>query len=95
MNKAEVLERVKQLGLLAVIRGPSAELTVKMVEALVSGGVLGVEITYSTPNAEEVVRTLSAKFGTEHRAGNGHPYEARAGCICHAGWGKLPGQPHL
>jgi 2-dehydro-3-deoxyphosphogluconate aldolase/(4S)-4-hydroxy-2-oxoglutarate aldolase len=63
MNKAEVLEKVKELGLLAVIRGPSPELTVKMVEALVVGGVLGIEITYSTPNAEEVVRTLAKKFG--------------------------------
>jgi 2-dehydro-3-deoxyphosphogluconate aldolase / (4S)-4-hydroxy-2-oxoglutarate aldolase len=63
MNKAEVLEKVKELGLLAVIRGPSPELTVKMVEALVAGGVLGIEITYSTPNAEDVVRTLAGKFG--------------------------------
>jgi len=63
MNKTEILEKVKELGLLAVIRGPSQELTVKMVEALVEGGVLGIEITYSTPNAEEVVKTLSKKFG--------------------------------
>jgi 2-dehydro-3-deoxyphosphogluconate aldolase/(4S)-4-hydroxy-2-oxoglutarate aldolase len=63
MNKADVLEKVKELGLLAVIRGPSPELTVKMVEALVAGGVFGIEITYSTPNAEEVVRTLYGKFG--------------------------------
>jgi 2-dehydro-3-deoxyphosphogluconate aldolase/(4S)-4-hydroxy-2-oxoglutarate aldolase len=62
MTKAEVLEQVKQLGLLAVIRGPSADLTVKMVEALVAGGVLGIEITYSTPDAEAVVSTLSGKF---------------------------------
>jgi 2-dehydro-3-deoxyphosphogluconate aldolase / (4S)-4-hydroxy-2-oxoglutarate aldolase len=63
MTKAEVLEKVKELGLLAVIRGPSAELTVKMVEALVAGGVLGIEITYSTPDAEVVVRRLSGQFG--------------------------------
>jgi 2-dehydro-3-deoxyphosphogluconate aldolase/(4S)-4-hydroxy-2-oxoglutarate aldolase len=63
MNKVEVLEKIKELGILAVIRGPSAELTVKMVEALVAGGVLGIEITYSTPDAEGVVRTLSKKFG--------------------------------
>jgi 2-dehydro-3-deoxyphosphogluconate aldolase / (4S)-4-hydroxy-2-oxoglutarate aldolase len=63
MNKADVLEKVEELGLLAVIRGPSPELTVKMVEALVAGGVSGIEITYSTPNAEEVVRTLYGKFG--------------------------------
>lgn len=63
MNKMEMLEKVKQLGLLAVIRGPSPDLTVKMVEALVAGGVLGIEITYSTPDAEEVVQTLAKKFG--------------------------------
>jgi 2-dehydro-3-deoxyphosphogluconate aldolase/(4S)-4-hydroxy-2-oxoglutarate aldolase len=63
MNKVEVLEKVKVLGLLAVIRGPSPELTVQMVEALVNGGVKGIEITYSTPNAEDVVRTLAKKFG--------------------------------
>jgi 2-dehydro-3-deoxyphosphogluconate aldolase/(4S)-4-hydroxy-2-oxoglutarate aldolase len=63
MNKIEVLEKVKALGLLAVIRGPSPELTVLMVEALMNGGVKGIEITYSTPNAEEVVKTLAKKFG--------------------------------
>jgi 2-dehydro-3-deoxyphosphogluconate aldolase/(4S)-4-hydroxy-2-oxoglutarate aldolase len=63
MNKNEVLEKVKTIGLLAVIRGPSPELTVQMVEALVTGGVKGIEITYSTPNAEEVVKTLAKKFG--------------------------------
>ena len=63
MNKMNVLDKVKELGLLAVIRGPSAELTVKMVDALVHGGVMGIEITYSTPNAEDVVRTVAAKHG--------------------------------
>ena len=76
MNKVEVLEKVKELGLLAVIRGPSPELTVKMVEALIAGGVLGIEITYSTPNAEEVVRTLSTKFGRQHRTRDGYAHKA-------------------
>jgi 2-dehydro-3-deoxyphosphogluconate aldolase / (4S)-4-hydroxy-2-oxoglutarate aldolase len=71
MNKSDVFEKVKELGLLAVIRGPSAELTVKMVEALVAGGVLGIEITYSTPNAESVVSTLSGKFGSSIVLGMG------------------------
>jgi 2-dehydro-3-deoxyphosphogluconate aldolase / (4S)-4-hydroxy-2-oxoglutarate aldolase len=71
MNKTEVLEKVKELGLLAVIRGPSPDLTVKMVEALIAGGVLGIEITYSTPNAEEVVRSLSTKFGSSVVLGMG------------------------
>ena len=71
MNKQEMLEKIKELGLLAVIRGPSQELTVKMVEALIAGGVLGIEITYSTPNAEDVVRTLSGKFADKILLGMG------------------------
>lgn len=71
MNKAEILERVKQMGLLAVIRGPSPELTVKMVQALVVGGVKGIEITYSTPNAEAVVKELDGIFGDEIVLGMG------------------------
>ena len=57
--------------MLAVIRGPSPELTIKMVEALVAGGVLGIEITYSTPNAAEVVKSLVSKFGDEILLGMG------------------------
>lgn len=71
MNKGEVLEKIKELGLVAVIRGPSPELTVKMVKALVAGGVFGIEITYSTPNAEDVVRTLSKNFGSRIVLGMG------------------------
>ncbi len=70
-TKAEILERVKSTGVLAVIRGPSPELTIKMVEALVTGGVTGIEITYSTPNAEDVVAALAKKFGDEILLGMG------------------------
>ena len=71
MDKKQIVAKVEELGLLAVIRGPSAELTVKMVEALVAGGVLGIEITYSTPDAEGVVRTLAGKFGDRILLGMG------------------------
>ena len=71
MDKKQVVEKVKELGLLAVIRGPSPELTLKMVEALVAGGVVGIEITYSTPDAEGVVRKLADKFGDQILLGMG------------------------
>ncbi len=71
MDKAVVLEQLRTLGVIAVIRGPSPELTVKMVGALVAGGVKGIEITYSTPNAAEVVRQLNADFGQDIVLGMG------------------------
>lgn len=76
MSKPETLDRVRKLGLLAVLRGPSPELTLQMVEALVAGGVLGIEITYSTPEATRVVKELHDKYGDEILLGMGtltHP----------------------
>ncbi len=70
-DKKTVLSRIKELGLVAVIRGPSVDLTLKMVEALVAGGVQGIEITYSTPNAADVVKSLDATFGQKIVLGMG------------------------
>lgn len=71
MDKIATLAKLKELGLVAVIRGPSPDLTVKMVEALVAGGVLGIEITYSTPNAAGVVKLLDQTFGEKIVLGMG------------------------
>jgi 2-dehydro-3-deoxyphosphogluconate aldolase/(4S)-4-hydroxy-2-oxoglutarate aldolase len=70
-QKQETLERVEQLGLLAVIRGPSPEVTLQMVAALVAGGVYGIEITFTTPQAARVVQTLDEKFGEQILLGMG------------------------
>jgi 2-dehydro-3-deoxyphosphogluconate aldolase/(4S)-4-hydroxy-2-oxoglutarate aldolase len=77
MNKQDVLAKVKELGLLAVIRGPSAGLTIQMVDALVAGGVKGIEITYSTPNAEQVVAALAKKYRDAILLGMGTLTETR------------------
>jgi 2-dehydro-3-deoxyphosphogluconate aldolase/(4S)-4-hydroxy-2-oxoglutarate aldolase len=71
MNKEETLSRIKKIGLLSVIRGPSPDLTLKMVDALIAGGVYGIEITYTTPNAPEVVKLLDEKFGDQILLGMG------------------------
>jgi 2-dehydro-3-deoxyphosphogluconate aldolase / (4S)-4-hydroxy-2-oxoglutarate aldolase len=42
-----------------------------MVEALVAGGVQGIEITYSTPEAEKVVSLLAKKYGDSILLGMG------------------------
>jgi 2-dehydro-3-deoxyphosphogluconate aldolase/(4S)-4-hydroxy-2-oxoglutarate aldolase len=71
MDKQAVLKQLQSLGLVAVLRGPSPELTVQMVDALVAGGVYAIEITYSTPKAAEVVRILADKYGDKIMLGMG------------------------
>ena len=70
-EKEKTLARIQELGLLAVIRGPSLEVTLETVDALIEGGVLGIEITYTTPQAAKVVKTLDVKFGEKILLGMG------------------------
>lgn len=71
MNKQATLDKIHKLGLIAVLRGSSVEITVNMVEALVKGGVYAIEITYTTPNAPEVIRQLDARYGDDIVLGMG------------------------
>jgi 2-dehydro-3-deoxyphosphogluconate aldolase/(4S)-4-hydroxy-2-oxoglutarate aldolase len=48
---------------LAVLRAPSADSAVRAADALVAGGITGLEITYSTPDAPGVIRTLADRYG--------------------------------
>jgi 2-dehydro-3-deoxyphosphogluconate aldolase/(4S)-4-hydroxy-2-oxoglutarate aldolase len=70
-EKEKTLQAIQEKGLLAVLRGPSPDLTLKMVEALIAGGVTGIEITFTTPNALEVVRSLDQEYGSGITLGMG------------------------
>jgi 2-dehydro-3-deoxyphosphogluconate aldolase/(4S)-4-hydroxy-2-oxoglutarate aldolase len=63
-SKREILDAIRRIGLIAVLRAPSETLAIEMVDALVAGGVTGIEITYSTPNAPAVVRALDERHGS-------------------------------
>jgi 2-dehydro-3-deoxyphosphogluconate aldolase/(4S)-4-hydroxy-2-oxoglutarate aldolase len=65
MDHRQTLERVGELGLLAVVRGDSRTAALEVVAALIEGGVLGIEITFTTPEAEQVMEDLRDEYG-EH-----------------------------
>lgn len=55
---AEFVETLKRLGVIAVIRGKTAEEAVTLSSALLRGGVRGIEITFTTPNCCDAVRRV-------------------------------------
>ena len=62
LSKESVLFRIRESGLVAVVRAESAEQAEKIVEALAAGGVVAIEITFTVPDAAEVIKTLTAKY---------------------------------
>ena len=67
----DILATLKSTRVLAVLRGPSAESAVRAADALIAGGVTGLEITYSTPDAPTVIRELDARYGDRIYLGAG------------------------
>jgi 2-dehydro-3-deoxyphosphogluconate aldolase/(4S)-4-hydroxy-2-oxoglutarate aldolase len=66
-----VLGRVRAIGIIAVVRAPDPETAVAAGIALVAGGVTGLEITYTTPEAPRVIRELAERFGDDALVGAG------------------------
>ena len=63
MEPDRTLKKTEDLGLLAVVRGESRSAALEVVGALVEGGVLGIEITFTTPDAPQVIRDLDEEYG--------------------------------
>src|SRR5699024_4168571 len=59
MKKFETLNKLRENYLIAVIRGTSFEDTIKMVDLIVEGGIKNIEITYTTPNASDLIEHFS------------------------------------
>jgi 2-dehydro-3-deoxyphosphogluconate aldolase/(4S)-4-hydroxy-2-oxoglutarate aldolase len=71
MEPDQTLKRTEDLGLLAVVRGESRAAALEVVGALIEGGVLGIEITFTTPEAPGVIRDLDEEYGDSILLGAG------------------------
>ena len=70
-TKAQVLEDLTAGGIVPVIRADSADTAVKIVEALVAGGIRTLEITMTVPDAIGAIRTVAERFGRDVLLGAG------------------------
>ena len=61
-SRAEIVSKLLEPGIIAVIRTDKTEQVIPIAEALVSGGVIAVEITLTVPNAPVAIRAAREKF---------------------------------
>ncbi|MGG0516457.1 bifunctional 4-hydroxy-2-oxoglutarate aldolase/2-dehydro-3-deoxy-phosphogluconate aldolase [Bacillus pseudomycoides] len=58
MKKMEILQRLEIAGVIAIVRGADKEEAIKASHAIVEGGMYGIELTFTVPQADEVIREL-------------------------------------
>ena len=69
--KVPVLNTLKTGGLVPVIRADSAEVALRVTEALVEGGIRTIEITMTVPDALLAIRSVASRFGQDILLGAG------------------------
>src|SRR5882757_5579160 len=55
MNKGEVIQRIKEIGLVPVVRAASADEAMRAIDAIKAGGVSVLEITMTVPGAVDAI----------------------------------------
>ena len=87
MSREQHLQRVLDCGIVAVVRFSSPDPLVRVVEALAAGGVTVAEVTFTVPNALDVIRAAKQQLGDRVLLGAGtvlDPETARAAFLAGA-----------
>ena len=62
MEKYRIYETIEKLGVVAVIRGDSLDTAVKTVDACYKGGIKIIEVTFTVPGADSLIKSLTEKY---------------------------------
>lgn len=87
MGREATLQRILDSGIVAVVRSESSASLVKVVQALAEGGVKAAEVTFTVPDAIDVIRQVRREVGDAIVLGAGtvlDPETARAALLAGA-----------
>ena len=62
MVKEQVLTKMTDAGLVAVVRANSADEAIRICDACLEGGCPSIELTFTVPGAHKVIETLASKY---------------------------------
>jgi 2-dehydro-3-deoxyphosphogluconate aldolase/(4S)-4-hydroxy-2-oxoglutarate aldolase len=62
MKRVDILQRIEQAGVIAVIRAQTPEQAIKTTQAVVNGGITGIELTFTVPHADQVITKLVSQY---------------------------------
>lgn len=71
MSKQETLRKIHEQGIVAVVRGKDKEQGLAYSKACIAGGVECIEVTFTVPNAVDVLRSLNDELGDSALLGAG------------------------
>ncbi|WP_314209253.1 ketohydroxyglutarate aldolase [Vagococcus salmoninarum] len=71
MYRNEIITRINQTAIMAIVRVETEARAVEIAEGCLAGGVDCLEISYTLPNAGEIIHFLTKKYGDQLLVGAG------------------------
>ena len=62
MDKEQILTRIQDCGIVAVVRAETTDEAERIVDACMEGGVAAIELTFTVPHADKVIEALAKKY---------------------------------
>jgi 2-dehydro-3-deoxyphosphogluconate aldolase/(4S)-4-hydroxy-2-oxoglutarate aldolase len=82
MTKSETLRRIAQTGIVPVVRAPSGDEALRVVDAIRDGGIDVIELTMTVPRAVALIEQLAGRYGDEVVLGAGTVLDAETARSC-------------
>jgi 2-dehydro-3-deoxyphosphogluconate aldolase/(4S)-4-hydroxy-2-oxoglutarate aldolase len=82
MVRTETLKRIAEGGLIPVVRAPSADDALRVIDALKEGGVDVIEMTMTVPGALKVIEELARRYGETVVIGAGTVLDSETARAC-------------
>lgn len=95
MTKERVIERIKDKGIVAVVRAENSEKAFDIVEKCIDGGIDAIELTFSVPFAHHVIEDLAKKYGDEIVLGAGTVLDSETARIALLSGAQYIVSPHF
>jgi len=94
MTRQEILSSIIEIGIVPVVRAPSAEAAIRAVEAIYQGGIRAAEITMTVPGALRALEKVADALGDKIVLGAGtvlDPETVRSAMLAGAEFFVSPG----
>ena len=82
MDKREVIQKIVEIGLVPVIRASSEDEAMRVIDAILKGGISVLEITMTVPGAMKVMETLAERYGGDALIGAGTVLDSETARAC-------------
>ena len=82
MNKSDVSKRIREIGIIPVVRATTADDAMRAIDAIREGGIPVLEITMTVPGAVRVIEQVTSRFGDDVLVGAGTVLDAETAKAC-------------